>query len=100
MAVRTANVNVRVDPEIRKKASDILEKLGMTESGAINMFYNQIVLNNGLPFEVKIPSPVPDINILRLDDLDREIAEGYRAYLSGQGRKASEVFDDLKNELK
>ena len=48
-----ANVNVRIDPKIKKEAEDILYSLGITPSSAINMFYHQVIINNGIPFELK-----------------------------------------------
>lgn len=53
---KTSNVYVRIEPETKEQAEAILSKLGIPSSVAINMFYNQIILNNGLPFDVKIPS--------------------------------------------
>ena len=53
---KTSNVYARIEPETKEQAEAILSKLGIPSSVAINMFYNQIILNNGLPFDVKIPS--------------------------------------------
>ena len=48
-------LHVRMDKELREQVTSILTTLGLTESDAIKMFYNQVLLNNGLPFEIKIP---------------------------------------------
>lgn len=37
------------------KVKDIVYMLGLTHSEALKLFYNQVVLNDGLPFEIKIP---------------------------------------------
>ncbi len=47
---------IRVDEENYFEAKDILKKLGLTYSQAISVFNNMIVLNNGLPFDVKVPT--------------------------------------------
>ena len=52
---KTANLCVRIEPEIKKQAESILADLGIQPSQAINMFYKQIILNEGLPFDAKIP---------------------------------------------
>lgn len=44
-----------VDRELREKAESILEQLGETPSMAITQFYTQIVLQHGIPFELKLP---------------------------------------------
>ncbi len=47
-------------------------------SSAINMFYKQIILHRGLPFEVKIPSARPvDISTLSEAEFDAELEKGY-----------------------
>jgi DNA-damage-inducible protein J len=56
MTTKTEVVRARVNPELKQVVNKILEKLGLSQSEAITMFYNQIALNNGLPFEVKIPN--------------------------------------------
>lgn len=65
---KTSNVYARIEPETKEQAEAILSKLGIPSSVAINMFYNQIILNNGLPFDVKIPSN----KILNEDELTKE----------------------------
>ena len=45
MATRSANVNVRVEPDIKEQAEAILEKLGVSTSAFINMTYRQVILH-------------------------------------------------------
>ena len=47
---------IRVDESNYRLAKDILSKIGLSYSQAISVFNNMIVLNNGLPFDVKIPN--------------------------------------------
>ena len=47
---------IRVDEENYLKAREILSKIGLNYSQAISVFNNMIVLNKGLPFELKIPN--------------------------------------------
>ena len=56
---RTANVFVRVEPEIKEEAENILEQLGIPMSNAVGMFLRQIVLQKGIPFEMKLPKAEP-----------------------------------------
>lgn len=51
------NVNVKVDPITKEEATIILKELGLNMSTAVNMYLRQIVLNRGIPFEVKAPDP-------------------------------------------
>ena len=49
MASRSANVMVRVEPEIKEQAEKIMEQLGLSASTAINMFYHQMIAEQALP---------------------------------------------------
>ena len=59
MAAKTANLYARVEPDIKEQAEAILSTLGIPASNAINMFYRQIILRQGLPFDVSIPQLRP-----------------------------------------
>ncbi len=53
---RVATVQARIEPNLKHKADLILKKVGLTPSQAINALYAQIVLQKGIPFEIKIPN--------------------------------------------
>ena len=63
MTNKTATVLARVDPELKRDAEDILDRLGIPASLVINMLYKQIVLKKGIPFE---------LNVLEKGELDIE----------------------------
>lgn len=56
MAVKTANVTARIQPEIKEHAEAILEKLGIPVSVFIDMAYRQVIMRDGVPFSLEIPS--------------------------------------------
>jgi len=64
-SMKTAAVHSRIQPEIKEKAEGILQRLGLSPTEAIRMFYMQIALRNGLPFDVAIPN---DETIKALED--------------------------------
>lgn len=51
-----AYIQARIDPHTKEKARDVLDKLGMSMSEAIVIYIKQIVLQQGIPFELKIPN--------------------------------------------
>jgi DNA-damage-inducible protein J len=65
MIMKTAAVHSRIEPEIKEQAEGILQQLGLSPTEAIRMFYTQITLRNGLPFDVAIPN---DVTIKALED--------------------------------
>ena len=59
MAAKTASLFVRLEPEVKEEAEKILDILGISASSAIDMYYRQIILRRGIPFDVKIPDEKP-----------------------------------------
>jgi DNA-damage-inducible protein J len=55
---KTEMIRARVEPNLKHKAEAVLEKLGVTPTEAITLFYKQISLHRGLPFPVRIPNAV------------------------------------------
>ena len=55
MYMSTVAKNFRIDSELSDQASKLLEGLGLSMSQAVSMFLRQVVLQQGLPFEVKYP---------------------------------------------
>ena len=49
-AIKAASVSVRIDANIKTQAEAILQKLGISRATAIDMFYRQIIMQNGIPF--------------------------------------------------
>ena len=55
--VKTETIRARISPRLKDSAEGILESLGLNASQAITIFYRQIELHGGLPFEVTLPMP-------------------------------------------
>jgi DNA-damage-inducible protein J len=53
---KTATVRARIEPRLKKEAENLLEELGLSATQAINLFYRQVTLRKGLPFDVVIPN--------------------------------------------
>jgi len=56
--LKTATARARIRPEIKKGAESILHNLGLSISTAFDLYYRQIILNKGLPFDVRIPNKI------------------------------------------
>lgn len=104
MAAKSANLYARIEPDVKEQAEEILATLGIPASNAINMFYKQIILNRGLPFEVKIPTARPvDISRMNAETLDMELEKGYADMQAGRTKSAAQVFADIRrgyNDMK
>ena len=52
----TTPTQIRIDSDVKKKAIDLFDHLGLDMSSAVNIFLHQCVLRGGLPFNVEIPN--------------------------------------------
>jgi DNA-damage-inducible protein J len=82
---KVATINARIEPKLKHQAETILHNVGLSTAEAIRIFYTQICLNKGLPFEVKLPNA--------------ETLEAIHQLESGKGAKYNtmdEVWSDIK----
>lgn len=99
MAAKSANLYARIEPEVKEQAEGILSALGIPASNAINMFYKQIILQRGLPFEVKMPSARPiDMSALSEEQMNAELEKGYADMKAGRTKPASKTFADMRKD--
>lgn len=47
-------VHIRIEPKIKKQSEEIFSRLGINTTQAFSMFLNKVIMENGLPFDVKI----------------------------------------------
>ncbi len=53
---KTDMIRARVEPELKREAEAVFSALGLSPTEAIRLFYKQVSLHHGLPFEVRIPN--------------------------------------------
>jgi len=53
---KTATVRARIEPALKEDVERLFKQMGLTTTEAINLFYHQIKLRQGLPFSVVIPN--------------------------------------------
>lgn len=82
--MKTATIQARIAPKLKKDVEVILAKLGLSASDAIAMYYSQIKHHQGIPFDVRVPKKsvqkaMRDIdlgrNLTKADNLDELIAQ-------------------------
>ena len=54
--IKTAMVRARVEPELKNQAESVFHRLGLNATQAITIFYRQVELRDGLPFDVVVPT--------------------------------------------
>ena len=94
---RTEMVRARISPELKTSAEGILSSLGMNPSQAIVLFYRQIELHNGLPFNLRLPPPsIPNLATMTDQELDAELHKGLDSAKAGHYRPLSEARADFR----
>jgi len=85
MATKTANLNIRLDPELKEEVQQILDTLGLSTTEAVRAYFRQIQLHKGIPFALRIPN-----------ETTRQTIHDMRAGKQIQRFESSdELFEDL-----
>lgn len=91
---KTANINIRIDPETKSDAEKLFASFGITITDAINIFLRKSIMEGGLPFEMKQP---------RYNAETEAALQEARAIMEGQiptkrYSSAKELFEELDSE--
>ena len=87
---KTANLNIRIDPKVKKEAEKLFSNFGITVTDAVNLFLYQSLLSGGLPFSVKLPEP----NIATLASM-KEIEEMIAKKYPTSSQSVDDFFKDM-----
>ena len=82
--VKTATARALINPEVKKEAESILKEIGLSVSNSVELFYRQVVVQRGLPFELQVPN--------------EKTMKAIRNSRSGKGRRFTgpeDLFKDL-----
>lgn len=83
---KTDTLHVRVEPTVKQRAEKTLNDLGLSITEAINVFLNQVILNDGIPFEIRKPKFNKE-TIAAMEDVKN-------------GKNISETFDSAEEMFK
>lgn len=71
---KTAMIRARTSPDLKSEVEGILKKLGLTTTEAINLFFSQVKLHKGIPFEIRIPNKAT-LKTLKKTDEGKELVK-------------------------
>ena len=83
--MKTTMIHARVEPDLKHEAEVILKQLGLNTTQAVTLFFQQIRLHKGLPFEVKLPTA--------------ETEDAFRDVLAGKNLEPFSL-DELAKEIR
>ncbi len=97
---KTANVFTRVDPLVKEQAEVVLSQLGISMSTAMGMFLQQLVLQRGIPFDVKLPQSTPiALGSLTDTEFNALMDEAVRSAAAGKCVPFEEFDSNIRQEL-
>ena len=86
MKIRSSMLHVRLDSELKRKATQALSEMGLTTSDAVRLLFHRIAVDQAFPFELKVPNAQTREAMSEVDRMVRE----RKARLDN----ASEVFEE------
>jgi len=91
---KSATLNFRVSPEVKKSAEMVLSQLGVPMATAIDMFLKQITLTGGIPFAVTLPKAPNSVNtdMMSVSLIRDKLNEGLSDIENGRVSSARETF--------
>ena len=87
MARHSSMVHVRMDSEVKQRASRALASMGLSASDAVRLLFHRIAVDQAFPLELKVPNAE---TLAAMDEADA---------LLKQGRPAFATLDEAFAEL-
>lgn len=82
---KTEMIRARMEPELKEEAEAVFDALCMTPTEAITLFYRQVAMHRGLPFELRVPNATTRKTI--------------RDARKGKGLSRPMTFEEMKKRL-
>lgn len=98
MAIKSANVTARVQPEIKQQAEAVLERLGLPVSVLIDTLYRQIIMTGGVPYSLTVPQ-IPTRDSMTDEQFNAMMEKGYSQAKSGQTMSLDEAFAKIREGI-
>ena len=93
---KTSQIFARVEPETKAQAEIILNRMGISMSHAVGMFLNQVILQRGIPFAMRLPTEQPvAMASLTKEQFGRELQKGIEDVEHGRGYSADVIEREM-----
>ena len=94
----STNLNIRVDEDLKRRAENIFNELGMNLSTAMNLFLRSAVRYGGIPFELRIPVKPRSMSEMSEAEFTAKMDKSFSDAAAGKGRPAEEFFAEMERE--
>lgn len=91
---KTTTLNLRVNPDVKKRAEEVLLQLGIPMATAIDIYLKQISITGGIPFAIKLSKAPVSVNadMMTTDEIHARLKEGYNDIEKGNVQDAAVAF--------
>ncbi len=95
-----AQVNFRIDDDVKARAESACAAMGLTMSAAINIFLTKVANERRIPFEISAVPANRSLDISKMSDaeLSKELEKGYSDIQAGRTKPAEEVFANIRKD--
>ncbi|MCD8160360.1 MAG: type II toxin-antitoxin system RelB/DinJ family antitoxin [Clostridiales bacterium] len=95
---KTATLNLRVNPTVKREAEEVLKQLGIPMATAVDMFLRQVSLTGGIPFSVSLPKAPASVNADRMsvEELHGALQAGIDDMEGGNTQDAAAAFAQFR----
>ena len=98
MATKSANVTARVQPDIKRQAEAVLDKIGLPVSVLIDTLYRQIIMTGGVPYSLTVPN-LPTRDSMTDAEFNTMMEKGYHQAKTGEGLSVDEAFAKIREGI-
>ena len=98
---KTATLNLRVNPSVKQRAEEVLARLGMPMSTAIDIYLHQISLTGSIPFKIALPKAPAEVDAEKMsaEQLREKLQKGYDDIEAGRYQKAEAIFTEHRKAI-
>ena len=95
---KTTTLNLRVNPDVKRRAEEVLSRLGIPMSTAIDIYLKQISMTGGIPFAVTLPKAPISVNadLMTADEIRAKLKEGYNDIEKGNVQDVAAAFQRFR----
>ncbi len=97
-ATKSANITARVQPEIKRQAEEILDKIGLPVSVLTDTLYRQIIMTGGVPYSLTVPG-LPARDGMTNAEFNAIMEKGYHQAKTGEGLSVDEAFAKIREKI-
>ena len=97
---KSATLNIRVNPDVKRTAETVLSQLGIPMATAIDVFLKQVALTGGIPFQITLPKTPATLNtdLMNVSEIRAKLQEGLVDIENGNTYRAIDAFANFREK--